>query len=926
MATKIRRSLFIGLGGTGMKTLLQTKKMFIETYGEVPPMIGFLGIDTDKSEYTKTLELTNDDCSVKLEPSEQLRILVDDAKPFYENYKDRFNWIPTENLQALTHMNLGAGQVRTNGRFALTINEKSLEVKITNCINDISRDDISNSSKYELLDSEIEIHMVFSVCGGTGCGTFLNMAYLVKKFAPKCKLTGYGLLPGVFLADIQDGMAKVMPNAYGAIEDLDWMMHLDMNNYFTIQYINSEMNVSGCPFDAFFFIDNKNDNGDTYRKVDQLTQMIGLALITSAGELSGSSKSVGDNIEKNIIEGTMNIDKKRAWVSGMGVSELVFDNERLEQIFINKAAKRIIDRMLNVRADEDTFAEANTWIDKAEVHIRENNGQDNTIDFILKKEPEAQLNIDDIDDAQNVCNNYINSQVLPKDADVDKKINDKTEQVKNELSTLIKTKINQEGGVGAAEHILLSIKQQVDIFISEMTQELKDLEEQHPENKYEANLKNAISDLTHYNSKFIKKGSKVLEKKDDVALEAKEWAICKREKYRRTKAISFFNSIKEAILAESQKVDNIKSILTAICNDCTTSVSQLTNIAVESSTFQIDLAEPYINNVSVTDDEIVFVEFLNSIPYTNKVYDFDVQSSPKADIRKLISDYAETLNSAKTWEKMTIEDAMRKLDKVPGESDEGSALNRILKVALNKAKILLRYKPGRIPKESPADMYFIGVPDKGNSIINDDIINKLTGQKNVGLASIGNKNRVIIYHQFGVIPAFQMEPVELYKEKYDAYTNTNFHIDAILQQRMERENYSLYPANEIDNLLELWVKGFILGLIKNENGKYSYKNTKRGDALDDFWITLDQYRDSAFDAFKHQEDVKDVIKQFNEAYDSYVDSKGQEAIKELMKDVKANYLENYSQIKMTKEGIKRKGNERVKDLITEELNFVKNNL
>ena len=46
--TKIRRSFFIGLGGTGMRTILYLKKLFIETYGEVPGMIGFLGIDTDK--------------------------------------------------------------------------------------------------------------------------------------------------------------------------------------------------------------------------------------------------------------------------------------------------------------------------------------------------------------------------------------------------------------------------------------------------------------------------------------------------------------------------------------------------------------------------------------------------------------------------------------------------------------------------------------------------------------------------------------------------------------------------------------------------------------------------------------------------------------------------------------------------------------
>lgn len=75
MATKIRRSLFIGLGGTGMNALLHTKKMFYDTYGEIPPMIGFLGIDTDGGVYNKTIPAA-DGTAVSLSTSEQLPICV----------------------------------------------------------------------------------------------------------------------------------------------------------------------------------------------------------------------------------------------------------------------------------------------------------------------------------------------------------------------------------------------------------------------------------------------------------------------------------------------------------------------------------------------------------------------------------------------------------------------------------------------------------------------------------------------------------------------------------------------------------------------------------------------------------------------------------------------------------------------------------
>ena len=119
MATKIRRCLYIGLGGTGMKALLHTKKMFIDTYGEVPPMIGFLGIDTDKGEYSKQLLSVRGEV-VKLEPHEQLQLLAPGAVEFYKNHKSDFSWIPECNVNAIPMLRgLGAGGVRSNGRFAL---------------------------------------------------------------------------------------------------------------------------------------------------------------------------------------------------------------------------------------------------------------------------------------------------------------------------------------------------------------------------------------------------------------------------------------------------------------------------------------------------------------------------------------------------------------------------------------------------------------------------------------------------------------------------------------------------------------------------------------------------------------------------------------------------------------------------------------
>ena len=119
MATEIRRSLYIGLGGTGMSTLLSTKRFFIETYGAVPPMVGFLGIDADRDFFSNTT-IDSNNGKIKLTENEFCPIIVQNALPNFKKYKEQYySWLPPENINALAGLTGdGCGQVRSNGRFS----------------------------------------------------------------------------------------------------------------------------------------------------------------------------------------------------------------------------------------------------------------------------------------------------------------------------------------------------------------------------------------------------------------------------------------------------------------------------------------------------------------------------------------------------------------------------------------------------------------------------------------------------------------------------------------------------------------------------------------------------------------------------------------------------------------------------------------
>ena len=912
MATKIKRCLYVGLGGTGMNALLHTKKMFVETYGEVPPMIGFLGIDTDGDAYKK--ELPSKYGPVSLAPNEQTPIQVEDAQAAYVTSRQHFGWVHPDNVFALTSMTKGAGQIRSNGRFALTCNFENLTNKVKDAVSRITDASIRTNPKYDAdFVGDVEVHMVFSMSGGTGAGTFINMAYVIREALGKCKVTGYAVLPDVFESMSQYGMERVKPNTYGSIVDLDYFMHLSGTEGFQFDYVTSTQDIKSRPFSAFFFIDNRNKGGDSYSNIDQLAEMISLALVTSSGELSGSVDSVTDNVEKSIMNGDGTVGNKRAWVSGMGACEILFRGQDMCEINALKNAQRIIQRMLSSCLDANMIV--NNWIDSPEVNIRENGGSenDNVIDFLLPKKPKYPLeDIDDDQAAEGSVNAYIEA-VRPKDEEVQNKVIELKERVLAELHRLVVNSINQECGVGLAKDVLDGLQSQVDLFLSEMNGEKVSLTEVQPR------LQNAVkvtsADLKDVSGRFFKKKSTVEDLRQGVCEAGMALAINIREIKRRDGAITFFSALLQAINEEKLKLNNIENKLKAVNAAFINKISALQNNVSRNNaaSFQIDLAKQAVNTIGINDEEIQIVDFLGRLPYKEKFYEIDTK--PTDEIEKALLDYTLTLPTAKKWAKTTIDDVMKKMDK-----DNPDELNRILRMALSKASPLLSINTRGVVGYRVAHFTYVGVPMDSSILSDNNRLESLAGGDKINFTRLGMNDRVIIYNQIGVVPAYFIGALENYRQKYR--NNSIFsHFDYILYNKMQKENFSLEPVKEDGSRdVETWVRGFVFGLIKNENGKYYVKNKKTGKALLDYWVELATYRNDAFNAFVA--DIFTLRPQFKEYISNWHKDHGQDAIRQLRADVKENYREKYSQLYMDNEELLSRGNEQIADLMERELKFV----
>lgn len=847
---KLRRTLLIGLGGTGIQAILNAKKMLYENYGEIPPMVGFLGIDTDKPGLKNATIEASDGTPITLSNSEQLAITVDNPRSIYEINKVRelFDWLPESNVSNLDQLSIGAGQTRSNGRFAITVNEKTVENAINRKLSEINDARILDNADYRLLGAEPEVHMVFSLGGGTGSGTFINIAYLIRRIMPEVKLSGYAVLCDVFRAMVPGAMsARVRPNGKGALLDLDFLAHLDVNSDpVSLKWFRQTDSVKERPFTALYLIDNRNDNNDTFSEVRPLCEMISLAIVTSVGELGVALDSVADNVNKLIADNAMDIRDKRAWVAGFGCSEITFDGRRLAEIYQYKACAQIINMLFNGGCDDPSII-ANNWFDNN--HIRENHGKDDVIDYFIAN-PNPPYQFQDIDNPENPkpeCMQFIENRSQEKNEVLDKKLEALKTRIDAALTDLMKAQANRECGMFLCNNVLHAILKQVEMCDAEMESEKTKLEDNLP--KKESALDSACRELAECMSTFFKRGRKGYE--EEVVEKTMALARHKREIARRAMAHQFYSWLRERIAQSMHRLDIIMDNLNAVRNQCTDKAQQIIRNYGSGSFFQFDLAAAQSEQVSCPLSDIVFNNFVKAMLDNNGgIQTFSSMDSLETE--RAIMDYVKTLPKVKQYEATGVDEALESM------SDED--LHRLINLAIQKSLPLLPYKYRGYEadlKDRPLETFYIGVSNVKKSRLKKDNIfenNVLNGEK-VQFSEIGLKNRIIIYRQLGVIPAFAVSALDNYEVDYDKWERDKprgSHWDQIMYQRMQAERYSIMPKDEVSeaNMLALWIQAVVFGLIQFRNGSYQIQSRALGGrALGGWWVKLGQDRQDAFNTF-----------------------------------------------------------------------------
>ena len=343
-----KNTIYIGVGGSGIKTIQKVKQAFKQSNrGVVPPQIKFLCLDTDAD----SLSALND-----IDLEEKLSLAVEDPAGRYkvemlEQRTNMFRYYPKTNVRHLSALDQGAGQIRSNGHFAVIEHKKEIVKKLVEL-----RDEIANIAidPSEVINStKLDVHMVFSTCGGTGSGSFLPIAYLVKRTLA-CNLTGY-LYTHKFFENIVEESAvdSVRENSFAALLELDYCMNPIAEVPF--RFGNTEVDemmlgVTERPFDTVFLIDNKtlsvNRKVFNYPSYEAAMAPVSTAMYIAAGDIATNHSSVMDNVKHKILEGSFDVANKHGWVMGLGVSKIVCDDNfrssQTESVLKDKLIELII--------------------------------------------------------------------------------------------------------------------------------------------------------------------------------------------------------------------------------------------------------------------------------------------------------------------------------------------------------------------------------------------------------------------------------------------------------------------------------------------------------------------------------------------------------------------------------------------------------
>lgn len=290
-----QRTLYIGLGGTGKDILLRVRRWMYEKWRVTElPFARFLWMDTD-TQGTAPTDIQDPITSrVAFEANEKvpLGMTAQEIATYFSagrldsHHSDAVRpdvWLDPSlqsYVQALQH---GAGQIRCFGRLAFWHHAAALEKRVIDVLDEFSAFDALErqvrAQGFEgLSQGDVKVVIVAGIAGGTGSGTFIDVAAFVRQLLKergfRSQLSAVLVLPTVFI-DLKLGPSAdpdvLAANGYAALMELEHLLLPRgeagaVVERYAFPHVNRLVEVVAPLYDIVFLVDSRLSSGDKFEK------------------------------------------------------------------------------------------------------------------------------------------------------------------------------------------------------------------------------------------------------------------------------------------------------------------------------------------------------------------------------------------------------------------------------------------------------------------------------------------------------------------------------------------------------------------------------------------------------------------------------------------------------------------------------------
>jgi hypothetical protein len=360
---KIRRTICIGLGGTGKDVLMRIRRLIVDKYGSLNnlPIVSFVHIDTDKASSNITgLRTGNFYHGVDLRLSDAEKVAATMSRVEVNNFVQEMNrkssnyegspgvykniecWFPPQLLKDLKAIDEGAQGIRPVGRLAFFHNHRQIKTAIETAEQKTRGHESKLIQQGLVVDNELSIFVVGSLCGGTGSGIFLDTAYCLRGMYGDrgAQISGYLVISPELYGDTPSMNA----NAYAALKELNYYAtagtsfkaYYDLQN---LQYVEE----SRPPFEYVYLVSNRTANDYRILEKSKLCNIIAHKInLDFAGELSPVITAQRDNFLQHLIQLDEHPRPNVQRYLTFGLAEIYFPRDIAVQVSLNRIKIKLI--------------------------------------------------------------------------------------------------------------------------------------------------------------------------------------------------------------------------------------------------------------------------------------------------------------------------------------------------------------------------------------------------------------------------------------------------------------------------------------------------------------------------------------------------------------------------------------------------------